>query len=193
MIAFIRGKVHAFGLDWVILDTQGVGYRIGFPRPEMLSLNTEVLLYTYQHIREDEISLYGFLSMDELRLFEQLLSVKGLGPKTALNMMTASSFIKIISAIETGDVTFLKTMPGIGAKTASQIVLDLKGKLVESEKKDSKASVEIVDAVAALKSLGYKASELAGIEKYLISLNLTSVDELIKAGLQFLLKRKGGI
>lgn len=193
MIAFIRGKVHAFGLDWVILDTQGVGYRIGFPRPEVLSLNTEVLLYTYQHIREDEISLYGFLSMDELRLFEQLLSVKGLGPKTALNMMTASSFIKIISAIETGDVTFLKTMPGIGAKTASQIVLDLKGKLVESEKKDSKASVEIVDAVAALKSLGYKASELAGIEKYLISLNLTSVDELIKAGLQFLLKRKGGI
>jgi holliday junction DNA helicase RuvA len=193
MIAFIRGKVHAFGLDWVILDTQGVGYRIGFPRPEMLSLNSEVLLYTYQHIREDEISLYGFLSMDELGLFEQLLSVKGLGPKTALNMMTASSFIKIITAIESGDVTFLKTMPGIGAKTASQIVLDLKGKLVESEKKDSKASVEIVDAVAALRSLGYKASELAGIEKYLISLNLTSVDELIKAGLQFLLKRKGGI
>ncbi len=193
MIAFIRGKVHAFGLDWVILDTQGVGYRIGFPRPEVLSLNTEVLLYTYQHIREDEISLYGFLSMDELRLFEQLLSVKGLGPKTALNMMSASSFVKIIAAIETGDVTFLKTMPGIGAKTASQIVLDLKGKLVESEKKDSKASIEIQDAVAALRSLGYKASELAGIEKYLISLNLTSVDELIKAGLQFLLKRKGGI
>jgi holliday junction DNA helicase RuvA len=193
MIAFIKGKVHAFGLDWVILDTQGVGYRIGFPRPEVLSLNSEVLLYTYQHIREDEISLYGFLSMDELRLFEQLISVKGLGPKTALNMMTASSFIKIISAIESGDVTFLKTMPGIGAKTASQIVLDLKGKLVESEKKDSKASVEIVDAVAALRSLGYKASELAGIEKYLISLNLSSVDELIKAGLQFLLKRKGGI
>jgi len=193
MIAFIRGKVHAFGLDWVILDTQGVGYRIGFPRPEVLSLNSEVLLYTYQHIREDEISLYGFLSMDELRLFEQLITVKGLGPKTALNMMTASSFIKIISAIESGDVTFLKTMPGIGAKTASQIVLDLKGKLVESEKKDSKASVEIVDAVAALRSLGYKASELAGIEKYLISLNLSSVDELIKAGLQFLLKRKGGI
>ncbi|MBV1709603.1 MAG: Holliday junction branch migration protein RuvA [Erysipelothrix sp.] len=193
MIAFIRGKVHAFGLDWVILDTQGVGYRIGFPRPEVLSLNSEVLLYTYQHIREDEISLYGFLSMDELRLFEQLITVKGLGPKTALNMMTASSFIKIISAIESGDVTFLKTMPGIGAKTASQIVLDLKGKLVESEKKDSKASVEIVDAVAALRSLGYKTSELAGIEKYLISLNLSSVDELIKAGLQFLLKRKGGI
>lgn len=193
MIAFIRGKVHAFGLDWVILDTQGIGYRIGFPRPEVLSLNSEVLLYTYQHIREDEISLYGFLSMDELRLFEQLITVKGLGPRTALNMMTASSFIKIISAIESGDVTFLKTMPGIGAKTASQIVLDLKGKLVESEKKDSKASVEITDAVAALRSLGYKASELAGIEKYLISLNLSSVDELVKAGLQFLLKRKGGI
>ena len=193
MIAFIRGKVHAFGQDWVILDTQNVGYRIGFPRPEMLSLNTEILLYTYQHIREDEISLYGFLSMDELRLFEQLLSVKGLGPRTALNMLTASSYTRIISAIETGDVTFLKTMPGIGAKTASQIVLDLKGKLVESEKKDSKAPVEIQDAVAAFKSLGYKASELAGIEKYLISLDLTTVDELIKAGLQFLHKRKGGI
>ncbi len=193
MIAFIRGKVHAFGLDWVILDTQSVGYRIGFPRPEVLSLNTEILLYTYQHIREDEISLYGFLSMDELRLFEQLLSVKGLGPKTALNMLTASSYVRIISAIESSDVTFLKTMPGIGAKTASQIVLDLKGKLIETEKKDSKASVEIQDAIAALKSLGYKASELAGIEKYLISLNLSSVDELIKAGLQFLLKRKGGI
>ena len=151
------------------------------------------MLFRSQHIREDEISLYGFLSMDELRLFEQLLSVKGLGPKTALNMLTASSYVRIISAIESSDVTFLKTMPGIGAKTASQIVLDLKGKLIETEKKDSKASVEIQDAIAALKSLGYKASELAGIEKYLISLNLSSVDELIKAGLQFLLKRKGGI
>ncbi len=193
MIAFIRGRVHAFGADWVILDTQGVGYRIGFPRPETLSLNSEVLLYTYQHIREDEISLYGFLTMDELSFFEQLISVKGLGPKTALNMLTASSYLKIITAIESQDVTFLKTMPGIGAKTASQIVLDLKGKLVESEKKDVKASVEIQDAIAALKALGYKTSELAGIEKYLITLNLNSVDECVKAGLQFLLKRKGGI
>ncbi len=193
MIAFIKGRVHAFGQDWVILDTHGVGYQIGFPRPETLSLNSEVLLYTYQHIREDEMSLYGFLTMDELRLFQQLISVKGLGPKTALNMMTAASYVKIISAIESQDVTFLKTMPGIGAKTASQIVLDLKGKLVESEKKDTKASVEIQDAVAALKALGYKASELTGMEKYLISLNLNNVDELVKAGLQFLLKRKGGI
>ncbi len=193
MIAFIKGKVFAFGFDWVIVDTMGVGYKISFAHPEELSLNQEILLYTYQHVREDGNSLYGFLTNEELKLFEQLISVKGLGPKTALTMMSAVSASRIISAIEQQDVDFLKTTPGIGTKTASQIVLDLKGKLVESQSTQLKPSSKVNDALAGLKALGYRNNELQGLEKILSGHPELTIDELVKKGLQWILQRKGGL
>ncbi|MEF9968256.1 MAG: Holliday junction branch migration protein RuvA, partial [Longicatena sp.] len=155
MIAFIRGTVFAYGIDWIILDNHGIGYRLFFGHPEAVKLNQEIQIFTYQHVREDELSLYGFLSLEEQELFLKLISVKGLGPKTAMAMCSKFPYSQIVQSIENGDVAFLKGMPGVGAKTASQIILDLKGKLISADKKEPMSS-EINDAIEGLKSLGYK-------------------------------------
>ncbi|MGN1054677.1 MAG: Holliday junction branch migration protein RuvA, partial [Erysipelotrichaceae bacterium] len=121
-------------------------------------------------------------------LFIKLISVKGLGPKIASNMLAKESVGKIVSAIENNDVAFMKKMPGIGAKTASQIILDLKGKLVETgveEKHDPKLD----DVYDALKALGYKANEINPVMKKIKEENL-STDEYIKKALGLLLKQR---
>jgi Holliday junction DNA helicase RuvA len=192
MIAFISGRVHSFALDWVIIDNQGIGYRVFFNHPEALSLNQQVSLYTYHYIREDEQSLYGFLSIDEYDLFVKLISVKGLGCKTAAGILAASNFQRIVTAIEVADVTYLKTMPGVGAKTASQIILDLKGKLVAEHTKEQISNPALSDAVEALKALGYKASEISSIQKDLMLSDAQTSEDYIRLGMRILLKRKVG-
>jgi len=192
MIAFISGRVHSFALDWVIIDNQGIGYRVFFYHPEALSLNQQVSLYTYHYIREDEQSLYGFLNLDEYDLFVKLISVKGLGCKTAAGILAASNFQRIVNAIEVSDVTYLKTMPGVGAKTASQIILDLKGKLVAEHTKEQISNPALSDALEALKALGYKASEISSIQKDLMLADAKTSEEYIRLGMSILLKRKVG-
>ena len=192
MIAMIKGTVFSAGLDWLIIENQGIGYKVFFSRPETVRLNQEIRVYTYQHVREDEISLFGFSSMEEQDLFIKLISVKGVGPKTAMNILAASGYAQMVQMIETGDVAALKKMPGIGAKTASQIILDLKGKLVSATEDEPKATQAIEDALAALKSLGYKQSELAGLTKVMKEHPEMSTDEYVKLGLQTLLQRKRG-
>lgn len=191
MIAFIKGKVHSFTLDWVILDCGGIGYKIFFAHPEKLKLNEEVLLYTYQYIREDEHSLFGFLNQADFDLFTKLISVKGVGCKTANSIFASSNTEKLIQAIEISDIDFLKKLPGIGAKTASQIILDLKGKLVSEHKEDSKLSKTLIDTFDALKSLGYKQSELTPLVKQLEANVDQSTDALLKLALQILGKKRG--
>ena len=194
MIAFVRGTVYAFGTDYVILDVGGVGYRVYFNHSKPISLGQQLMLFTYQQIREDAHVLFGFLSNQELDLFEKLISVKGLGPKTALGILTAANYEQVILAIEKGEVSFLKQMPGIGAKTASQIILDLKGKLVHDQPVSSDVALphDVEDAIDALKALGYKQQEINGIVKSLKEANLPSTDAYIKYGLQLMMKRKGG-
>lgn len=184
MIGFVRGIVHAFSLDYVLIDVNGVGYRINFYHPEFLSLGKEVTIYTYQNVREDEISLYGFTSLEEYDLFIKLISVKGLGPKNASNILAKASVDKIVLAIENGDVDFMKAMPGIGNKTASQIILDLKGKLVETT---VSVNEELNDVADALKQLGYKPAEIKPVIKKLEK-EKGSTDELIKKALVMLIK-----
>lgn len=191
MIAFIKGKVHSFTLDWVILDCGGIGYRIYFAHPEVLKLNEEVLLYTHQYIREDEHSLFGFLSQTDYDLFIKLISVKGVGCKTANSIFASSNTDRLIQAIELSDLDYLKKLPGIGAKTASQILLDLKGKLVSEHKEDSKISKTLSDTFDALKSLGYKQTELNPLVKDLEKNPDQSTDALLKLSLQILGKKRG--
>ena len=187
MIGFVRGNIHAFGLDYVLVDVNGIGYRVSFYHPEALSVGKEMTIYTYQHVREDEITLFGFLSLLEYDLFVKLISVKGLGPKTACGILAASSPEKVIDAIENGDVAFMKRMPGVGSKTASQIILDLKGKLVETEEKAPAVNERLKDALEALKTLGYKAGELKNVTKKLQQEDL-STDEYIRKALGMLAK-----
>lgn len=193
MIAFIKGKVFAYGVDYVIVETNnGVGYRINFGHPEAIKLNQEVIIYTYQNVREDEISLFGFVSMDEYDLFVKLIQVKGLGPKTAMNMLKAANTSAIIQAIENNDVSFMKKMPGVGAKTASQIILDLKGKLVESKNEKLELKTELNDAIEALKSLGFKQNEINQITQTLSEKDGYTLDQYVKLGLQLLNAKKRG-
>ena len=186
MIGFVRGLVHAFGEDYVLIDVNGIGYRINFNHPESLSLGKEMTIYTYQNVREDEISLYGFLTLEEYDLFVKLISVKGLGPKIASSMLSNTSVANVIKAVEEGDVDFMKRMPGVGSKTASQIILDLKGKLVDSSD-GTIIDNRFDDVVEALKQFGYKNAEIKPIIKKLEN-QKGSTDELIKKALSMFAK-----
>jgi len=186
MIAFIKGKVHSFTLDWVILECGGVGYKIYFAHPEKLKLNEDVLLYTHQYIREDEHSLFGFINQSDYDLFIKLISVKGVGCKTANSIFASSNTDRLVQAIEVSDIDFLKKLPGIGAKTASQIILDLKGKLVSDHKEDSRIPKSMIDTFDALKSLGYKQAELNPLVSQLEKSSDQSTDALLKLSLQIL-------
>lgn len=191
MIAFIKGKVISYNMDSVILENHGIGYRIYMPNPSNLILNEEVLIYTYQQFREDAQILFGFQNLEDHDLFVRLISVKGIGPKIAMGALSAASSNTIITAIETGDATALKRLPGIGAKAASQIVLDLKGKLVEADIEEKAVNQNLQDAVEALKSLGYRNNEIHSIMKELNQEKNLSVDEYVRKALALMLKKKG--
>ncbi|MBQ1878079.1 MAG: Holliday junction branch migration protein RuvA [Erysipelotrichaceae bacterium] len=193
MIYFLRGKVHSFGVSYVIIDVNGVGYYVNFCHQDLINLGQEVTLYTYQQFKEDDQLLFGFLERQEMEFFEKLISVKGLGPKTALNMLAHGNYKSLIDAIENGQIEALTRLPGLGAKISKQIILDLKGKLVESETGEKgKLNAELEEAVAGLKALGYKAYEINGILPQLQKLDKQSADKYLKEGLKLLLQRKAG-
>ena len=149
-------------------------------------------MHTYMHISENDVSLFGFESMEEKDLFMRLISVKGLGPKTAMNMLARAGYDEIIAAVETGNVAALKKMPGIGAKSASQIVLDLKGKLVAAPDGAKTPSMnypeEIRDAMEGLKNLGYKQNEVNSAAKAMMESPGLSTAEYLRIGLRYLSK-----
>lgn len=195
MIAFVKGLVQSYTIDSVVIDHNGFGLEMSYPHTDTLSLNKEVLIYTYLHIFEGGMHLYGFESQQEKELFLRLISVKGLGPKTAMNMLSKAGYHAIVKAIETQDVAVLKKMPGIGAKSASQIVLDLKGKLVETPvtskvETNTKYPKEIQDAIEGLKNLGYKQAELSGCIHYMTENPGLRVEEYMSMGLRYMAKAK---
>ena len=192
MITFIRGIVYAFGADYVILDNNGIGYYVNFSHPEILHLGEELTVFTYQHFREDGTVLYGFGERTELELFNKLITVRGLGPKTAMTILANSRMGALVEAIENGDIAYIKKLPGIGAKTAQQIILDLKGKLVENPDENARGNQELDEAVRGLKALGYRSYEINAILPDIRKQDLDSADEYLKAGLKLLMARKAG-
>lgn len=194
MIAFIKGTVSSYTLDSIVVDHDGMGWEIAYAHTDEVTLNKEIQVFTYLHIFEGGMNLYGFESMQEKELFLKLISVKGLGPKTAMNLLAKAGTNSIIEAIEKGDVAYLKKLPGIGAKSASQIVLDLKGKLVEtpvsssSNKSKEIYPQEINDAIEGLKNLGYKQSELSNCIHYMAEHPGLSVEEYMSMGLRYMAK-----
>lgn len=191
MIAFLRGTVYKIGSDYVILDVNGVGYKVNFNRVDQVSLMSQLFLYTIQIIKEDAHALYGFLTSQELAFFEQLINVKGIGPRLGLNCLIASSFDRLTKAIYDQDVTFLKTLPGIGAKTAAQMVLDLKGKLVDTTSESQKQG-PIQDTIEAMKVLGYRVSEMQGLANELKQVEHESESVRLKHALAWMNAKKGG-
>lgn len=191
MIAFLKGTVFSLGIDHVVVDVGGIGYQVGFNKPDALQLNTSVFLHTIMIVKEDSQALYGFLTLEEKQMFEQLINVKGIGPRTALGILTMANIDHLTQAILTEDIGFLKTLPQIGAKSAAQMILDLKGKLVKGDV-GNKNAPRVTDTLEALKQLGYKNSELSGLPAYLATLPELEEKEYIKRSLQWLLSHKKG-
>lgn len=189
MIAFIKGVVCAYDEDTIVVEQRGIGYEIRYPHTDRIHLNEEVKIHTFMHVTENDLSLFGFDSKQEKELFLRLISVKGLGPKTGMGMLSSSSHDQLVQAIETNDVSYLIKLPGIGKKTASQIILDLKGKLVShTDLETVQTNQEILDAKEALKNLGYKQKEVDIAASNAMDPNEhLSTEQYLKKGLQYLL------
>ena len=191
MIAFVNGIVKIIRNDRVVLDVHGVGYEVYLANALSQKMNEELFLHTYQHVREDAILLFGFIKEEDYEVFMRLINVKGIGPKTAQTMLSVCSGKEMIEAIENDDIKRLKSLPGIGAKTAGQIVLDLKGKFVSLETSDSPVSNPVWTQVQdALLSLGYKTNQLTKIKKEFENTELGE-DEMLRQALILLAKRNG--
>ena len=191
MIAFVNGIVKIIRNDRVVLDVHGVGYEVYLANALSQKMNEELFLYTYQHVREDAILLFGFIKEEDYEVFMRLINVKGIGPKTAQTMLSVCSGKEMIEAIENDDIKRLKSLPGIGAKTAGQIVFDLKGKFVSLETSDSPVSNPVWTQVQdALLSLGYKTNQLTKIKKEFENTELGE-DEMLRQALILLAKRNG--
>ncbi len=164
MIYFLRGEIHQVDSESVVIDVNDVGYQVLVSHASDFEVGQKVLLYTYNVVREDENYLIGFSDVEERNVFLSLIKVKGLGPKTVIGALSATTPQDVINAISSNNVAFLKKLPGLGAKAAGQIILDLKGELTGS-KGNPKQYEEVYDA---LKTLGFKG---AAIDRVLASIN----------------------
>jgi Holliday junction DNA helicase RuvA len=184
MYDYIKGIVKEIKATYIVLDNNNIGYKVHTPNPYAFKEAEEYVIYIYEHVREDELSLYGFKSTEEKDLFLKLIDVKGLGPKTALPMLATGSVSGIIDAIERENILYLKKFPKIGDKVAKQIILDLKGKLATSRENITETiDDELVDV---LKGLGYKIQD---INKVICKIDRsTPIEEQIKASLKLFLK-----
>jgi len=188
MIAGLHGKLEAVGSDWAIIDVGGISFQVYMPTSTLATLGAigkEVRLHTHFHLREDNATLYGFASTEELGLFETLLGVSGIGPKLALSMLSAMSVEKLAMAIATGSVDLLTMVPGIGKKTASRIILELKEKIGAGLViPTAQIAEENTDVIAVLTSLGYSVNEATRAVATLPTSEI-SLEEKIKLALQY--------
>jgi Holliday junction DNA helicase RuvA len=183
MIGSIRGKIILKRDKWLVVETNGVGYKINVS-PDTLSkarkLGEEIMLWTHTHVREDSLDLYGFLDREDQEFFEMLISVSGIGPKGALTILSVATVETLRKAIGTNDTGYLTKISGIGRKTAEKMVIELRDK-VGKEKEGSSLRDEL-DALEALKSLGYSQNEARdALKKIPADLNTnTKIKEALK-------------
>lgn len=182
MFGYIKGYVKIINANNIILENNNIGYIIFVSNPYSYKIDNEYMIYLYNNIKEAENSLYGFSNIEEKDLFLRLINVKGLGPKTALPMFASGSVSGIIDAIERENILYLKKFPKVGDKLASQIILDLKGKLNTT----TTSSNENEELVEVLIGLGYKHNDIKKIIPK-ISKEL-SIENQIKESLKLMLK-----
>ncbi|MCG2692327.1 Holliday junction branch migration protein RuvA [Microgenomates group bacterium] len=186
MIAKLIGKPEAFTKDSIILDVNGVGYKVFFnPKPNQ-PLPTTLFIHT--HVKDDALDLYGFIAKEELQLFKLLISVPGIGPKTAINVMD-KGVEAITQAVSKGDVDFFTTVPRLGRKNAQKLIIELKPKLGSLTELDlSSDSSETSEAVSALVSLGFSVKEARqGLNQ--IALPNQTIEQKISSAIKYLGKK----
>ncbi|WP_367341947.1 Holliday junction branch migration protein RuvA [Limosilactobacillus sp.] len=197
MYEYLTGLVTVVQPNYIVVDVNGVGYRLLCANPYRYHVDQtkRVRVYVYQAVRDDDISLYGFADSDEKELFIQLLGVSGIGPKSALAILANPDHQGLIDAIADDDVSYLTKFPGIGKKTAGQIVLDLRdsiqkkptGPLLSLNSQPTKTdNPALDDALAALKALGYKEREVKKLAKQLMKTDAKTTDDYLRAGLKLI-------
>ena len=200
MYAYIKGSLEGKASNYVVIEAMGIGYKIFMGETAIDGIGNigdNVKVYTHYHVREDDISLYGFKTNEELRMFELLISVSGVGAKSALTILSNIEPSSFALAVITNDESKLVKVPGVGKKTAARIVLELKDKLknIESDYNNNNAVKETIvndqkidEAISALQVLGYNKREIEKVFEKL-ELNELSLEEIIKQGLQYLSNR----
>lgn len=196
MYAYVKGKLDIKTDSFVVIDVQGIGYKVFMPSKLIESLGEigeTVKVYTYYYVREDNISLYGFSTNEELRMFELLISVSGVGAKSAITMLSEISPSSFALAVISDDVSKLVKIPGVGKKTAARIILELKDKLKTEAAIEKTEEVNVTiekdnnlaEAIAALQVLGYTRKEVEKVFEKIETKNL-ELEEMIKQGLKYL-------
>lgn len=188
MIVGIRGKVELVGPDWLVADLGEVSLKVSVPAPTLSRVRPgqQVHLYTYLRVREDDLSLYGFLTQAELSLFEAIIGVSGVGAKLALSLLSTLTPEQVVAAVSAGDTESLARAPGIGKKVASRLALELKGKL-EGEWRLPTAAGDgsQSEVVAALMALGYTGAEAARAAAFVSGEAGLTVEERISRALAY--------
>lgn len=198
MIGYLRGEIAHIGEDNLILDVNGVGYNVMITSKtaeSLLGVGSETKIYTYLSVREDAMKLYGFASAEELELFKKLICVNGIGPKGGLAILGSMEVSELRFAIIAGDAKTISKCPGIGAKTAQRVILDLKDKIDLEETFESaiakgpvseKLSNARSEAAEALTALGYSGTEALKAVKAVKDADDMDVEDLLKAALKYL-------
>lgn len=201
MYEYIRGTVVEVTPSYLVLDNQGIGYHVFIANPFRLSTlkQKEATIYIYQSVTQDDIRLYGFINKEEKELFLKLIGVSGIGPKSGLAILAAEDHVGLVNAIENNDTKYLQKFPGVGKKTAAQIVLDLQGKLSELSPEVIEAfggdtpqtdtrNTELEEALEALAVLGYTQRDIKKVTPILEKLENTAADDYIREALKHLIQ-----
>lgn len=194
MIGFLRGEVLFKEGNCIILDVKGVGYKVLGSRDALAKAHksSPLALFIYTHVREDNISLYGFLESQDLKLFENLIGVSGIGPKTAMNIFSQGDRSQIISAIISADTSFFKSVPRLGQKNAQKIIIELKSKFGSTSDLDLSGNnmSGSEEAVVALRNFGFTSKEIydaiKAVKKDPSANSGQAVAETIKLALKYL-------
>lgn len=198
MIAYLKGSLAIKTKGYIVIEVNGIGYKIFMPDSSIAKIGNEgeeIQVHTFMRVREDDVSLYGFLTNEELRMFELLLSVSGIGAKGALTILSNITPSQFALAVISDDVGILKKLPGIGPKTAQRTILELKDKLkkdqeitvAEGEEESSLQNAilddeKVQEAISALQVLGYSKKEITEALKD-VEMTSLSVEDIIRKGL----------
>lgn len=194
MIAYLKGKLVIKSVDYIVIDVQGIGYKVYMSKTaiDKFEEEKEIKVYTYLKVREDDISLFGFNTLEELHMFELLISVGGIGAKSAIAILSNITPSKFALAVITSDVNTLKKLQGIGPKTAQRIILELKDKIKTEEaienqentiKQEEQIQEDMEELIQALQVLGYRRYEINNI---LPKIKEETLEDRIKEALQYL-------
>ncbi|EEI23875.1 Holliday junction branch migration protein RuvA [Lentilactobacillus hilgardii] len=197
MYEFMDGQIVDITPAYIVLLVNGIGYLIYTADPYRFNVdqNKTIRVYVYQSVSDSAILLYGFYEADDKKLFEKLIAVSGIGPKSALAILAGNDRSGLVLAISNKDVKFLTKFPGVGKKTAQQIILDLQGKVgdlsqivqARSGQSASEQSDELRDAISALEALGYSAKQIDAIRLELGKDKALTTDEYLSLGLKLLM------